>query len=110
MDQKISVSCEERRPCPASPDQHDRANGEHFPEDKEGKKVSCKDDPKRTARINEPGNVLQVVFYVKGIKKGDKGDQMEDVTKKEAQPVYLAKNQIITQKGDDPVGPLWDTD
>jgi hypothetical protein len=110
MDQKISVSRVERRSCPASPNEHDRADGKHFPEDKEGKKVPCKDDPERTACINKPGNVLQVVPYVKGIKKGDKGNQVEDVTKKETQPVYLAKDQIISQKAEDPVGPLRDTD
>jgi hypothetical protein len=110
MDQNISVSCIERRPGPASPDQHDRADGKHLPEDKKGKKVSCKDDPERTARINEPGNVLQVVFHVKRIKKSDKSNQVKNVTKKEAQPVYLAKDQIIPQKAENPVGPLGDTD
>ena len=54
--------------------------------------------------------MLQVIFYVKGINKGYEGYEVEDVTKKEAQSVYSAKNKIITKKTDDPVVPYRDTD
>ena len=50
--------------------------------------------------------MLQVIFYVKGIKKGYKGYEMEDVAKKKAQPVYPAKNKIPIEKPDNPVGSL----
>ena len=39
-----------------------------------------------------------------------KDDEVKDITKKQAQPVHLAKNEIIIQKADDPVGSLGDTD
>ena len=47
---------------------------------------------------------------MKGIKKGYEGYEVEDVTKKEAEPVYSAKNEIIIKKPDDPVGPFRDVD
>jgi hypothetical protein len=47
---------------------------------------------------------------VKGINKGYEGYEVEDVTKKEAQSVYSAKNKIITKKTDDPVVPYRDVD
>jgi hypothetical protein len=110
MNQNIPVSCVRGRPCPASPDQHDRADGEHLPEDKERKNISCKDNPQGAAGINKTGHMLQVVFDVKGIKKGYKGYKMEDVTKKETQPVHSAKDDIITEELSDPVGSFGDAD
>jgi hypothetical protein len=110
MNQKIPESCCLRCPCPAGPDQEYRANGEHFPEDKERKNVSCKDNPQGAAGVNKPCYMLEVIFDVKGIKKGDKGYEMENVTKKEAQSVYLAKNELPIKEPHDPVGPFRDAD
>jgi hypothetical protein len=47
---------------------------------------------------------------MKRIKKGDKGYEMKDVTKKQAQSVHFAKDEIMAKKPDNPVGPFGDVD
>ena len=54
--------------------------------------------------------MLKVILYVNGIKNGNKGYEMKNVTKNETQSVYLAENKLIVKKIDNPVSPFRDAD
>src|SRR4030042_3223878 len=69
MNQEISVPGTEGCPGPAGPDEKDGGHGEHFPEDEEGKEISCEDHAQRTACIDKAPHMLQVILHMKGVKK-----------------------------------------
>ena len=110
MNQKISVSCALSCLCPARPDKKYGSYGEHLPEDKERKKVSCKDNPQGAAGVNQPSHILHIVFYVNGIENSYERYEMEDVTEQEAQPVHFTKDKIIFHKPYNPMSSFRDID
>ncbi len=54
--------------------------------------------------------MLDIVFYVKRIQQSDKSDNMVNIAKKEAQPVYPSEDELETEGRNDKISPFGDVD
>ena len=86
-------------------DEQECACGEHLPENEQGDEVAGQNHPRRTACVEESGEVFEVVVALEIVDRGDECDHEEDVDEDKAQLIGPAEDQFEVEDIHGPIDP-----